>query len=39
MAELRFLEDVTVKLDTVDGVALGVNITAISFNLRSFFGS
>lgn len=31
MVELRFLEDVTVKLDTADGAALEVNITYISF--------
>ena len=35
MAELHFLEDVTVKLDTAGGAALGVNITYILF-LSSF---
>ena len=31
IAELRFLEDVTVRLDTAAGAALGVNITYSSF--------
>lgn len=31
MAELRFLEDVAVTLDTADGAVLEVNLTDISF--------
>lgn len=31
MAELRFLEDVAVKLDTADGAVLEVNLTDILF--------
>jgi len=31
MAELHFLEDVAVKLDTADGAVLEVNFTDISF--------